>query len=396
MKLSEINNNFYDKINASRKLESFRSCLKNINKNYINKLPNLFFKYLDKNLNFSIYEKKLKDIFNFQFDANKIYEKLNNQYQKEKNENKINISLLEISNSNNFHYNNYQNNDIQIVKYKDVNADNTDNDSIETYKKELNRWFDENSKSKNDINIIIINSEKFNVYGLHTLAKLTTKEISEKNYILFYKKEDWFPIINESLVYTEKIKIDKIEDILNLDILKLNKKKQFMRKKLYLFFNYVDKLLKNKIILDNDDNDENNENDNYLDELLIKINQEWAIYSNYDISKFNINVIDGNKLKQLINEIYSNIYISEFKNDIINTIIKILGENLSFTNEIELRGKIINIYKIKFNSETSLFKNIFYKYFEKKYIIFKKIIKNDFIEKFLDNEKDKFNCQKTI
>ena len=257
----------------------------------------------------------------------------------------------------------------------------------------MHRWFDENSKSKNDINIIIINSEKFNIYGLHILEKLITKEISEKNYILFYKKEDWFPIINDSLVYTEKIKIDKIEDILNLDILKLNKKKQFMRKKLYLFMSYVGKLLENKI---NKNDDEKNENNNYLDELLVKINQEWAIYSNYDISEFNINVIDGNKLKQLINEIYSNIYISEFKNDIINTIIKILGENLSFTNEIELLGKIINIYKIKFNSETSLFKNIFYKYFEKKYIIFKKIIKNDFIEKFLDNEKDKFNCQKTI
>ena len=259
----------------------------------------------------------------------------------------------------------------------------------------MHRWFDENSKSKNDINIniIIINSEKFNVYGLYTLAKLATKEISEKNYILFYKKEDWLPIINESLVYTEKIKIDKIEDILNLDILKLNKKKQFMRKKLYLFMSYVGKLLENKIIKNDD---EKNENNNYLDELLVKINQEWAIYYNYDISKFNINVIDGNKLKQLINEIYSNIYISEFKNDIINTIIKILSENLYFTNEIELLGKIINIYEIKFNSEKSFFKNIFYKYFEKKYIIFKKIIKNDFIEKFLDNEKDKFNCQKTI
>ena len=114
------------------------------------------FYILDKNLNFSIYEKKLKDIFNFKFDSNIIYEKLYNKYKEEKNENKINISLLEISNSNNFHYNNYQNNDIKIVKYKDVNADNTDIVSFETYKKELNRWFDENSKSKNDINIIIL------------------------------------------------------------------------------------------------------------------------------------------------------------------------------------------------------------------------------------------------
>ena len=263
----------------------------------------------------------------------------------------------------------------------------------------MHRWFDENSKSKNDINIIIINSEKFNIYGLHILEKLITKEISEKNYILFYKKEDWFPIINDSLVYTEKIKIDKIEDILNLDILKLNKKKQFMRKKLYLFFNYVDKLLKNKIILDNDDNDENNENDNYLDELLVKINQEWAIYSNYDISEFNKNVININELKNLINEIYSKIEVSKFKYDTIESIINILSKKLTFINEKyepNLKDRIINIYKIKFNSETSLFKNIFYKYFEKKYIIFKKIIKNDFIEKFLDNEKDKFNCQKTI
>ena len=172
-----------------------------------------------------------------------------------------------------------------------------------------------------------------------------------------------------------------------------------MRKKLYLFFNYVDKLLKNKIILDNDDNDENNENDNYLDELLVKINQEWAIYSNYDISEFNKNVIDINELKKLINEIYSKIDVSRFKDDTIESIIEKLSKKLTFINEKyepDLKDRIINIYKIKFNSETSLFKNIFYKYFEKKYIIFKKIIKNDFIEKFLDNEKDKFNCQKTI
>ena len=247
--------------------------------------------------------------------------------------------------------------------------------------------------------IIILNLEKFNFYAIYTLQELITKEISEKNYILFYKKQDWFSAINDSLVYTEKIKIDDIKQILNLDILKLNKKKQFMRKKLYLFFNYVDKLLKNKIILDNDDNDENNENDNYLDELLVKINQEWAIYSNYDISEFNKNVIDINELKKLINEIYSKIDVSIFKDDTIESIIKKLGKKLTFINgkyEPDLKDRIINIYKIKFNSETSLFKNMFYKYFEKKYIIFKKIIKNDFIEKFLDNEKDKFNCQKTI
>ena len=84
-----------------------------------------------------------------------------------------------------------------------------------------------------------------------------------------------------------------------------------------------------------------------------------------------------------------------FKNEIINSITKRLNKNISFINENyypELKDKIIKIYQTKFNSEKSFFKNIFYKYFEKKYIIIKTIIKNDFIDKFLDNVKDKLNC----
>ena len=81
LKLNEINNNFYGKINTYRQLESFRNCIKKINKNYLNKLPKLFFKHIEENLEFDFYEKQLKDIFNFQFNAYKIYEKLNNQYQ---------------------------------------------------------------------------------------------------------------------------------------------------------------------------------------------------------------------------------------------------------------------------------------------------------------------------
>ena len=99
------------------------------------------------------------------------------------------------------------------------------------------------------------------------------------------------------------------------------------------------------------------------------------------ICKSNNNIIDLNSLKQLINEIYSNIDVSGFKKDIINSIIKKLNENLSFINEKyepELKNKIINIYEIKFNSEKSFFNNIFYKYFEKKYTIIKKTMKNDY------------------
>ena len=311
--------------------------------------------------------------------------------QEEKNKNKINISLLEISDSDNFYYNNYENNDIQIVDYKNANANNIDRNSIEKYKKDLHSWIKENSKSKNVINIIIINFDIFNVYSLLIFYELENNVNKKKDYIIFYK-EEFFIHIKHLVTSIEKIKIDKIKDILNLDIIKFNLKKQFMRKKLYLFMNYVGKLLENKIILNND---ENNEHDNYLDELLIKINQEWAIYYNYDISEFNNNVIDGNKLKELINKIGSNINVSGFKKNIIDTIIKKLSKNLSFINEKHepnLKDRINNIYEIKFKSEKLSFDNIFYKYFEKKYTIFKKKLKNDFIDKFLDKIKDKLNC----
>ena len=383
LELSKINNNFYEKINSSRKFESFQSCLKKINKGYINKLPKLFFTYMDKNLKFDIYENQLKNLFNYQFNEKAIFEKLNAQYEKEKN--KINISLFEIS-SNEFYYKNYKNDSIKIVNYKNADADKEDDDNFDKFKEELQGWFDVNSKSENVINIIIMNFEKFNKYGLLIINDLTFKVKNGKDYILFYKNEDWIPT---SLKSVEKIKIDKIEEILNLEIIKLKAKKLFMKKKLRLFLNYVDRLFEKKIIT-NDEKE--NESKTYLDELVFKINQEWAIFYNYDICKFYVNAIDVNKLKQLINEIYSKINVSGFKNDIINLIINKLNKNLSFMNKdnnSELRDKIINIYKIKFNSEKSFFSNIFYKYFEKKYTDIKKIMKNDFINQFLDKIKYK-------
>ena len=229
MKLSEINNNFYEKINSSRKFESFQSCLKKINKEYINKLPKLFFTYMDKNLKFDIYENQLKNLFNYQFNEKAIFEKLNAQYEKEKN--KINISLFEIS-SNEFYYKNYKNDSIKIVNYKNADADKEDDDNFDKFKEELQGWFDVNSKSENVINIIIMNFEKFNKYGLLIINDLTFKVKNGKNYILLYKNEDWIPT---SLKSVEKIKIDKIEEILNLEIIKLKAKKLFMKKNFVYF-----------------------------------------------------------------------------------------------------------------------------------------------------------------
>ena len=381
LKLSEINENFYEKINASRKLESFRKCLKKINNDFIIKLPSLFFKYIKDNIKFDNYEEELKRILNIQFkNQNEIYEKLNNLYQNEKDKYIINISLYELSDSKFYFFEKYHDDKIKIINYKgkEVNK-NYD----KTFSKDIEEWFNNNIKSKNLINIIIMNFTKYNKYITTILSKLNDSE-NKQNYILFYKKE-LSELIQDAYEDIEGIIFEQTNDILKNKIIELKAKKQYMQRKIYLFINYVDKLLKNKIIINKDENEINN--NNYLNELAIKINQDLSIYYNYDISKYNENVIDLKKLIKLINEIYSNIDVSQFKNKIINSIIERVNKKLLIyeNDNIVLQSKVINIYKIKFDNAQLIFDNMFYKYFLKKYIQFKRVIKETLINNFLNN-----------
>ena len=118
LKLSEINNNFYKKINASRKIQSFRACLKNINKDYINKLPSLFSKYINHNITIDNYEQKLKEIFKIEFkNKEEISKRLKEQYEKEKDNFSLYVSIYEISDSGLF-FEKYENDKIKIINYK--------------------------------------------------------------------------------------------------------------------------------------------------------------------------------------------------------------------------------------------------------------------------------------
>ena len=384
LKLSEINKNFYEKINASRKLESFRNCLKKINKDFINKLPNLFSKYIDKNIKFDNYETKLKEIFNIQFKNKKqIYEKLSNQYKNEKNKYIIFIAIYELSNSK-FYFENFKSDKIKIINYKKADINKTGLKDLEEFEKELHDWFNINSKYGNIINFIVMNFKEYNPYIVKIFNEfLKINDNQKQNYILYFPKE-LFTLIQGFLNNIKGLSFNEINEILNTQIIESKAKKQYMQKKLYLLINYVDKLLKNKIIINKD---ENNKNNSYLDELIIKINQDLSVYYNYDICKYNENVINSMELKNLINNIYSTINVSKFKTDIINLIIKKLNKKLSkFTSDdFILQAKVMNIYKMKFDNSQQIFNNIFYKYFLEKFNNIKKIIKDTLIYNFLND-----------
>ena len=384
LKLGEINENFYNKVNASRKLESFRSCLRKINKDYINRLPSFFSKYINKNINFEEYKPKLKEILNIKFKSDQqIYEKLNNKYKDEKNKTIANISLYEISGSE-FHFENYKNNKIKIFKYKKANANKTDLIDIKKFGEELNEWFDNNYKSGSLINVIVLNIKEFDNYIIKLINEFFNLE-NKKDYIVCHKK-DLSRILEKNLNFVERLAFEDINEILNSKIIELKAKKQYMQSKLYFFINYVDKLIKDKIITDKV---ENNKNNNYFDELLIKINQESAIFYNFDISKYNDKVIDLEKLKNFINDIYSTIDVSKFKEDSIAKIVNNIKKNLSFKkNDEQFESKIKDIFTIKFNSNQALFVNIYLKYFQKKYNSIKKNIKSEIINNFIDNIKN--------
>ena len=384
LKLGEINENFYNKVNASRKLESFRSCLRKINKDYINRLPSFFSKYINKNINFEEYKPKLKEILNIKFKSDQqIYEKLNNKYKDEKNKTITNISLYEISGSE-FHFENYKNNKIKIFKYKKANANKTDLIDIKKFGEELNEWFDNNYKSGSLINVIVLNIKEFDNYIIKLINEFFNLE-NKKDYIVCHKK-DLSKILEKNLNFVERLAFEDINEILNSKIIELKAKKQYMQSKLYFFINYVDKLIKDKIITDKV---ENNKNNNYFDELLIKINQESAIFYNFDICKYNDKVIDLEKLKNFINDIYSTIDVSKFKEDSIAKIVNNIKKNLSFKkNDEQFESKIKDIFTMKFNSNQALFVNIYLKYFQKKYNSIKKNIKSEIINNFIDNIKN--------
>ena len=387
LNLSEINSKFYEKINSSRKLESLRKCLRKINKEYINKIPSLFFKYINDNIKFNNYQNGLRNILNVHLSNSKlIYEKLKNQYIKEKNNNIAHISIYEISDSD-FFFEKKQINKIKIINYKKEKI-NKEKDKIDVFEKNFKNWIDDNSKSYDLINLIILNFNKGNRYIVRVFYH-TDKLENRKNFTLCYKSE--LSEIIKSLDSSDGLEFNDVQDILNEDIIKIKVKNQFMKKKLNLFINYVDKLLRNKIIVNEVNNI--NKNNKYLEELAIKINQELAIYYNYDICKYNENVIDLTKLKNLIFNIYSNIDVKKFQVDLINKILKILNNKLSFIKEYDfvLQNKIIDLYQTKFSKAQFIFENLFYKYFIKKYYSLKKVKKNIIIDNFLD----KFNDDKS-
>ena len=90
--------------------------------------------------------------------------------------------------------------------------------------------------------------------------------------------------------------------------------------------NYVDKILNNKIIID----DNFKLKDNYIDNLLLKIEQDLSIFYNYNIGNYNEIIINKEKLRKSILNIANKINFKDFKLLIMNNIKEMIKQKLSF------------------------------------------------------------------
>ena len=380
LKFSETENNYYKNINSSKTVELLRNTLRKINKNYINKLPNLFMSFLNRNISLNLINEELKEIMNIQAQKNKeLYKKLNKQYETEKKTFRINISIYEIT--CNPYFEKFENEEIKITHYKNTIINSSTND--DTFIMDLVNWFELNSKSKSIIKIIILdNIRDINNKLLFGFMNKIYDYEKENNLIIFYEKS--LDLLLDFIKSMKIIKFSSKEDILTPKFIEKIKKSQYIYTKLNIFMNYVDKILNNKIIID----DNFQLKDNYIDNLLLKIEQDLSIFYNYNIGNYNEIIINKEKLRKSILNIANKINFKDFKLLIMNNIKEMIKQKLSFlcNKKKEIYNKINQAYEKKFENNKLLFSNIYYKYFEKVYnSIIKKDIKNKLINNIIYN-----------
>ena len=373
---------FYKKVVVSEKLDSIRNILKKINDRYISRIAFKYNTYLNKNM--SLEKKKL--IFNpiiekIQFkDNNIVYAKLEEKYNTEKEAFIPLVSILEISDLK-FCFDKYSDKKFKIINYKKHLFENENKTSNE-YSEIIKGWFEQISKSESAIKIIILNTSTININLYHISSNVSDIIKKDENIILFYhvKLEIYVNLINKKISFDnnlEKIVLSYIND---------NKKYQFFYKEINSKLNYFDKILKNKIIQDETMNINNN---TYIQNLILKINQDISIYNNFDISLYNQKIINGESLENNIIKyrIDSKPFIESISKEIIDLLKTKLELIKTFKNDEEKKKVILKLtkkFESKFNDCNNILLNIYYKYLEKIFTnVIKKELKKVIIDKFI-------------
>ena len=385
LKIEDVYNNFFKKVICSKKLDSIRDILQKINIKYLNKIPNLYINHLNSNLtNINmIFEPIISSIT---IKNSKIIEKLKNQYEIEKDSFVSLISVFVFNEKENFldNYNFNSSKNIKILNYrkKIIEEENSD-----TLRSDFEEWFNSNSKNKSMTKIIILGNIKTRLIIYKIIVNIDTLIKNKKDFIILYNDtlEDYKinVVFKNSNVFTDS----NFEEIF-LNLVKRNALNQFIYNKINLMFNYYDKILKDKIIVDND----YNTNNKYIDELIIKIKQDLSIYCNFDISNYKDEIFNEENLKKGIMDIDTN--KESFIQKISGEISSLLDKKLKLINSLDnekrkkIYNKINNIFTNKFTKSADVLNNIYYKFIEKYYSKnIKRNVQNIIIQELLNQLK---------
>jgi len=369
-KFSELYNTFYKHILINNKIQCLRKGLSYMNKKFINAIGSKYFAFLNKNININ----KIKEIFlkniNLKIKYNTEYiRKIKEEFEKNKKDYIPSIAIFEITSKDSMFKDKEK---MRITNYRGIAYDqNGDKVNIDKIEREFNSWLIENEYC---IKIVIYNTDS-----------------SDKNILLILYilqnclPQDFFLIINEQIEKHITFKIEYYSfkynrnSSININkIIEKGKYIQFLVAKMNFQFNFFDKILKKRLIVQNNNELESK---NYLNYFLIKINQDISIYSSIDITNFNDTFFNVESIKNQINNLnqFDGQFISEEKNNILNKF-----NNNECLNDLLIAN--INIEEsldMKFKNYKENLNLIYYKFIEVYYEkIIKRIIKKIIIREY--------------
>lgn len=384
---SEIYNGFYKKVIISQKLDSIRDTLAKIKRNYIFKLPNLFFKELNNKLSKEDIIKIFNPILNIKVDKEQ-FDKINNKFENTKNFYKPYISVFEFGPSEKKLFEKrFQNDKFFVIKHQALIYKLDEKLNENKLKDCLEIFIDSNSTNKTIQKIIIIdtkNSQDPCAFCLINLLFNIDKDERKIIHLLcpkiFEALENFIKnFISNTTFYNDNNDLNKtIEKIVDS-----YKRNQFIYWTLIKEFSFIDKQLKNTIITDSNTNTFNN----YIEKVIIKIKQEISLYYT---NEYNKKLFDENQLKQnIINyDKYYQAFVDGIINDISNYLIKKIKKiKPEDNNEFNLYSVIINCFQGKFKNYKCVLRDIYYNYIYKVYdglikIKIQKNILNDYFGEY--------------
>ena len=306
-KFSELYNTFYKHILINNKIQCLRKWLSYMNKKFIKAIGSKYFSFLNKKIN----KNKIKEIFLQNYNSKIKYNteyirKIKEEFENNKNDYKPSIAIFEITTKDSMFKDKEK---MRITNYRRISYETyEDNLKINNIKEEFNSWLIENEYC---IKIVIYNTDS------------SDKKILGILYILHNSlPQDFFLIINEQLERYMSFEIEyysfkyNSNSSINIDkIIEKEKYAQFLLEKMNFQFNFFDKILKKRLIVQNNDELESK---NYLNYFLIKINQDISIYSSIDITNFNDTFFNIENIKNQIIKLnqFDLQFISEEKNNI--------------------------------------------------------------------------------